>query len=123
MKKNVLYVFFLFVLIISSCSPKYTHVTYEEHYQITNRTRNVDGTRVLLLVDSIPFDSLQFEIIGNKQKRRYFYVPVEYLGIDKTIEYMKRDFDGVLFVNLVELKEMKIKKNDRILFIFLIIRL
>lgn len=68
----------IIVSMLYSC--QYRYYTDDEYDSIVYSKKNKDGSKIIYLVDSIPYDSANFTIIGNPNElRQYFYIPNDYL--------------------------------------------
>lgn len=69
----------LFVLCLYSCS-HYFHQTYDEYRYICDNRKTQEGIRFVYLVDSIPFDTVNFQVIYKHTiSYKLFYVSKDFV--------------------------------------------
>lgn len=72
----ILFISFYLIVNLCSCSNRYIPSYLWGESDCEN---NIDGTKCDYLVDSIPYDTVRFVIIGKPKEKVFYYVPREYL--------------------------------------------
>ena len=80
--KRVLYLYMLFFA--TSCSQ--WNYPYEYMQNIINAGRNPDYSQYVYVIDSIPYDSINFSIIYNRTNHKGFYVSNDFLKKHRKIK-------------------------------------
>lgn len=94
-------------LCILSCKD-YT-MPYKDLDRIFHTYKNVDGTRKFHLVDSIPYDSTEFVIVGKREHTKFFFLSKDYLMKHKRIKD-KEVFDSNFGVFQIDFANWGYKK-------------
>ncbi len=86
MKFSKILILAMSILCAYSCtSTWFFEQTYEEYRAIIDNDTLPDGTRYIYVVDTIPFDTVNYCVVRSKIGNQYYYLSKEYLKNHKVI--------------------------------------
>lgn len=75
--------------LVCSCSQLSPYYTYEQYDDMEHTIRSMYGMKKGYQIDSIPYDTAKFMLIGNPGLHKYFYLPKCFLKTNRKINDKK----------------------------------